>query len=160
MEHREELVADALAMDTELGSIFDDLDSAEDTLLGVEVLDLPDLELLLPSGDLGDDLLNSLLPNEENEKNSVVAMELEEETQGLTVSVDGTLTLASEEQETELAMREIKFLEAQRDFLQFKAKAAASGLKCAEEEIEYEREMKEEERLEVSRRCLGGSGTC
>ncbi|KAE9302998.1 hypothetical protein PF008_g22343 [Phytophthora fragariae] len=120
MEQHEDLETDVLAMNPELGCVFDDFDHEEDALLGAEVLDLPDLELLLPSDD---ELLTSLLPDDEMDENTVGAMESDEEEAGLTVSVDELSALTPEEKETELATRELKFLEAQRDFLQFKADA-------------------------------------
>ncbi|KAG3250388.1 hypothetical protein PI124_g4953 [Phytophthora idaei] len=140
MEHREELELDALAMNVELSDLFNDFGCTEDTLLSDEVLDLPDLELLLPSEDLGDELLDSLLPDAANEEDSVSAIECEEDGEGLTVSVDGSSSLAVEEQERELIAREVKFLEAQRDFLQFRAEATANGLQFEDWENEGKRE--------------------
>ncbi|KAG2767060.1 hypothetical protein JG687_00009257 [Phytophthora cactorum] len=152
MEHREELELDALAMNAELSGLFNDFGCTEDTLLIDEVLDLPDLELLLPSEDLGDELLDSLLPDAANEENRVSAMECEEGGEGLTVSVDGSSSLAVEEQERELVVREVKFLEAQRDFLQFRAEATANGLQFEDWENEGKQEEKEKKRLEMATR--------
>ncbi|KAG7380218.1 hypothetical protein PHYPSEUDO_007640 [Phytophthora pseudosyringae] len=140
MEHRE---PDALAMSVALGGLFDDFGCADDTLLSDAVLDLPDLELLLPSGDA---LLDSLLSDAESEEKRLVAMESEQEEGALTVSVDGPSSLTQEQQEMELAAREVKFLEAQRDFLQFKAE---TGLETEKEE--HEREVgREKNRLDVA----------
>ncbi|POM72543.1 hypothetical protein PHPALM_10724, partial [Phytophthora palmivora] len=98
----------AFAMNTDLSDLLDDFGSVNDTLLSEEVLDLPDLELLLPSDDLDEELLNSLVLEAENEENCSGAMESEEEKEGLTVSVDDPLISMVEEQKTELMTREIK----------------------------------------------------
>uniref|UniRef100_H3H3D8 Uncharacterized protein n=1 Tax=Phytophthora ramorum TaxID=164328 RepID=H3H3D8_PHYRM len=124
MERRDDLNA-------ELGELFREFDSAHDAFLSDEVLELPDLELLLPSSGLSDDLLASLLLNE----SSAAAMECDEEEEVLTVSVDDPFKST----EMELAARELKFLEAQRDFLQFKAE---TGLKGGETEVGHEHEKK------------------
>ncbi|POM61139.1 hypothetical protein PHPALM_29895, partial [Phytophthora palmivora] len=138
----------AFAMNTDLSDLLDDFGSVNDTLLSEEMLDLPDLELLLPSDDLDEELLNSLVLEAENEVNCSGAMESEEEKEGLTVSVDEPLISMVEEQKTELMTREIKFLEAQRDFLQFKV---TNGLKPTDSESESEWEVEEEKRrLEVA----------
>lgn len=136
----QKLEPDALAINAELNELLDDLDCTEDALLDDEVLDLPDLELLLPSSDLGDEELNSLLPDAMNEENSFTAIEFGEEKEALAVSVDHSSVLTLEEQETELVAREVKFLEAQRDFLQFKAEATARGLQYKNSESEGEEE--------------------
>lgn len=148
MEQLEDLEADVLAMNPELGCVFDDPDHDDHALLATEVLDLPDLELLLPSGELGDELLTSLLPDDELDENSVDAMGSEEEKEGLTVSIDDPSTLTSEVKETELAARELKFLEAQRDFLQYKADAKVVDV---ESENEQQRAIKQEVKKEKSR---------
>ncbi|EGZ12034.1 hypothetical protein PHYSODRAFT_517892 [Phytophthora sojae] len=135
-------------MNPELGCVFDDPDHDDHALLATEVLDLPDLELLLPSGELGDELLTSLLPDDELDENSVDAMGSEEEKEGLTVSIDDPSTLTSEVKETELAARELKFLEAQRDFLQYKADAKVVDV---ESENEQQRAIKQEVKKEKSR---------
>ncbi|GMF29974.1 unnamed protein product [Phytophthora lilii] len=98
MEHRDEVVA----MEAELEDLFDDFDHAGDATLSEEVLELPDLGLLLPPDDLGDDVLASLLPDEESDGNCIAAMESEEEEAGLTVSVDSPSELSPEEKEAEL----------------------------------------------------------
>ncbi|KAF4031299.1 hypothetical protein GN244_ATG16866 [Phytophthora infestans] len=100
----QKLEPDALAINAELNELLDDLDCTEDALLDDEVLDLPDLELLLPSSDLGDEELNSLLPDVMNEENSFTAIEFGEE-KALAVSVDHSSVLTLEEQETELVAR-------------------------------------------------------
>jgi hypothetical protein len=142
-------------MDAELGSLLDDFDSGVDALLHDEVLNLPDLELLLPSSDFGDDELTALLSDGGNGGVFPVESEEEdeEEKQGLTVSVDAQLTRTPEEHETELATRELKFLEAQRDFLQFKAETNAGGLQDKKEGERAKKRMEEEKRrLLLSRR--------
>ncbi|KAK1929652.1 hypothetical protein P3T76_014869 [Phytophthora citrophthora] len=113
----ETLEGDALAMNTELEELFAEFDNNNEALLSDGVSDLPDLELLLPSGDLSDDVLNSLLSETEKEVN---CEESEAEEEELIVPVDSSSNLTREQQEVELTEREVKFLEAQRDFLQFK----------------------------------------
>ncbi|KAL3658920.1 hypothetical protein V7S43_016061 [Phytophthora oleae] len=146
----ETLEGDAVAMHAELGELFADFGYADQALLACGMLDLPDLELLLPSGDLSDEVLDSLLSDAEKETNCGDAVESETEEEDLTVSVDGLLNLAKEQQEMELAERELKFLEAQRDFLQFKAD---TDVQCKETQKDGEREMKEEkDRLQMATR--------
>ncbi|KAG6610465.1 uncharacterized protein IUM83_06631 [Phytophthora cinnamomi] len=145
MEQHEDLEADVLALNPELGCVFDDFDHEKQSLLVQEVSDLPDLELLLPSDELGDELL---LLIDEMDENTVGAMESDEEEADVAVLVGDTKDLTPEQKETELAARELKFLEAQRDFLQFKAVANVGG---GESENEQERVMNEEVEKEKNR---------
>ncbi|OWZ12420.1 hypothetical protein PHMEG_00014422 [Phytophthora megakarya] len=119
-------------MNRELEDLFDDFDNVDHTFLSTEALELPDLELLLPSTDVDEELLDALVSEAEKEEFCASWMKSKEGA-SLTVSADDPLKLVSEQQETELVKRELKFLEAQRDFLQFKA---ASGLKCSRKEGE------------------------
>ncbi|ETO62381.1 hypothetical protein F444_19700 [Phytophthora nicotianae P1976] len=142
MEHREEL--DEFAMNAELGGLFDDFGCAEDMPLSDEVLDLPDLELLLPSDDLGDELLDSLLSDAASELNNDTAKESGEEGGRPAEPEDESSVLTPEEQELELVAREVKYLEAQRDFLQFRADATANGSQCEGKESKRDGEVEEE----------------
>lgn len=133
----ETLEGDALAMDTELEELFADFGYDGEPLLSDGVSDLPDLELLLPSGDLSDDVLDSLL----SETKYGDAVESETEDEEVALSVDSSSSLTNQQQEMELAEREVKFLEAQRDFLQFKADTGVqSKEKYGEQEVEEEKD--------------------
>ncbi|KAF4317852.1 hypothetical protein JM18_007278 [Phytophthora kernoviae] len=114
------LEPNASAVDTPSLHFFDGFGQDDDILLADVALDLPDLELLLDSEELGDDLLTSLLPNEDDGEWSATE-------ENSTVEGDNPKQLTAEEQELELVAREIKFLEAQRNFLQFKAESKAGN---------------------------------
>ncbi|GMF46306.1 unnamed protein product [Phytophthora fragariaefolia] len=153
MQLSEEFESDVLALHPELGCVFDDFDHAERAPLSEEVLGVPDLEFLLPSDELEDELMTSQVSGDGAGENSVAAMGSDEGEEELVVSVDDELVLTREEKEMELAARELKFLEAQRDFLQFKADADVGE---AESENEQEPPVSDEveeqkNRLEAAR---------
>ncbi|KAG7399284.1 hypothetical protein PHYBOEH_009210 [Phytophthora boehmeriae] len=139
------LESDAAAEDTATLRLLDDVCLDDDILLPDFASDLPDLELLLDSEELENDLLTSLLPNEDSgdwsatEENSIVVS-------------DNLKQSTVEEQELELVAREIKFLEAQRDFLQFKVESKVGYSNVQTTETKNDLEQKKQELKVATRR--------